>query len=685
MPPADPYKYFRVEAAELVELLAEGALAIEKGVAIVGGVAALLRHAHTLKGAARVVKRPAIAESAHVIEEVLAPHRSASHGIPRECAARIFPALDAVTAELAALGPPAADPAHVAPPDSGGGRSVEAQPTLLRADMVEVEAVVDGLREGLVAFASLKDGLGRMDHVRQLGELIGRQLAAPRRPDAEKLGALLERVQRVVTDLQAGLSTLDVGLRQGLDRLGRELSQTHTAAERLQLVPVTGILVSLERAVYDAARELGRQVRFEAIGGDIKLDAHVLGVAHAALLHLVRNAVAHGLEPEKDRLARGKPAIGSVQVSVTRQGREVVFMCRDDGAGVDVAGVRRALAERGEAHQGLTDDEVLRRLLSGGVSTAAQVTGLSGRGIGLDAVRDAAARLGGRVQLEAARGHGSSVHLRVPASLTALVVVMVESGGRKLALPLDSVAASERLSSAQISRSGGREAVYHEDQAIPFAPLARVLGVSEAHAPRAWSSLIVRGASGRVALGVDRLLGTRTVVLRTLPDAARATPVVAGASLDALGNPELVLDGDALVAEVQRMVGIESRDRPAPRPILVIDDSLTTRMLEQSILESAGYEVTLAVSGEDGLEKARARPYALFLVDVEMPGIDGFAFVEKTRADANLSGVPAVLVSSRSAPEDIARGHAAGAQAYIVKDRFDQRELLGLIERLVGG
>lgn len=685
MPPADPYKYFRVEAAELVELLGQGALAIEKGAPVVGGVAALLRHAHTLKGAARVVKQPAIAECAHMIEEELSAHRSATDGLPRQCAARMFSELDAIAGQLVALGLPPAEPRRAAPPERAGERAIGVPSTLLRAEVGEVEAVVDGVREAQVAFASLKDGLGRVEQVRHLGELIERQLAAPRRADAEKLGALLERVQRVVTDLQAGLSELDLGLRRGLDRVGHELEQTHAAAERLQLVPVSSILISLERGVYDAARELGRNVTFAAQGGEIKLDGQVLAIAHAALLHLVRNAVAHGLEPEQERRARGKPAIGCVQVSVTLQGRYIAFTCRDDGAGVDVTAVRRVLAERGEAHQDLTDDQLLRRLLSGGVSTAERVTGLSGRGVGLDVVRDAAARLGGRVELQAERGRGFSVQLCVPASLTALLVVTVESGGKKLALPLDSVVATERFSSEEISRSGGREVVYHRQQAIPFAPLARVLGMSESSAPVAWSSLIVRGASGSAALGVDRLLGTRTVVLRTLPSAARATAVVAGASLDALGNPELVLDGDALVAQVQRMAGVERRKAPARRPILVIDDSLTTRMLEQSILTSAGYEVTLAVSGEDGLEKARARRYALFLVDVEMPGIDGFTFVEKTRAEAELSGVPAVLVSSRSAPEDIARGHAAGAQAYIVKDRFDQRELLGLIERLVGG
>jgi two-component system chemotaxis sensor kinase CheA len=186
-----------------------------------------------------------------------------------------------------------------------------------------------------------------------------------------------------------------------------------------------------------------------------------------------------------------------------------------------------------------------------------------------------------------------------------------------------------------------------------------------------------------VAVGVDRLLGAGELVLRPLPRAARASRVVAGAALDALGNPELVLDADGLVLALQQPAARVEESHPARRPILVVDDSLTTRMLEQSILESAGYEVDLATSGEEGLLKARARRYGMFLVDVEMPGIDGFTFIERAGRDPLLAGVPAVLVSSRNRPEDFLRGKAVGARGYIVKDSFDQRQLLGLIQGLL--
>jgi two-component system chemotaxis sensor kinase CheA len=190
-----------------------------------------------------------------------------------------------------------------------------------------------------------------------------------------------------------------------------------------------------------------------------------------------------------------------------------------------------------------------------------------------------------------------------------------------------------------------------------------------------------------VAVGVDRLAGTSNLVVRPLPKLAPAAPVVGGVALDLDGNPRLELDAHGLVAEARhgRHGSTAAAAPPPPRlPVLIVDDSLTTRMLERSILESAGYEVDLAASGEEGLEKARARRYALYLTDIDMPGIDGFTFVARTRADPDLRHVPAILVSSRADPADRRRGAEVGAGAYVVKGEFDQEQLLGHIRRLTG-
>jgi two-component system chemotaxis sensor kinase CheA len=196
--------------------------------------------------------------------------------------------------------------------------------------------------------------------------------------------------------------------------------------------------------------------------------------------------------------------------------------------------------------------------------------------------------------------------------------------------------------------------------------------------------VVVAGGAETAVLGVDRLVGAEELVVRPLPPLARAHAVVIGAALDAEGHPRPVLDPQALVLAAQAATSDRGREpRPGPPPILIVDDSLTTRMLEQSILESAGYAVELASSGEEALEMARRRRYGLFLVDVEMPGMDGFALLDRLRADPELRGIPALLVTSRGAAEDRRRGLAAGARAYVVKSEFDQTTLLATIRGLL--
>jgi two-component system chemotaxis sensor kinase CheA len=253
-----------------------------------------------------------------------------------------------------------------------------------------------------------------------------------------------------------------------------------------------------------------------------------------------------------------------------------------------------------------------------------------------------------------------------------------------MAIPLDAVRGTLRAEAHEILATTAGAAMVFSGQAIAFSSLAASLDNTLRPVRRSWSVVILAGTDGLAAIGVDRLRGTASLIVRPLPDQMRASPAIAGVALDAEGNIRLVLDPDGVVDAVRRGASAQAEPAPARLPVLVIDDSLTTRMLEQSILESAGYAVDVAASAEEGLKAARRKRYALFLVDVEMPGMDGFAFVELVGADPGLRDIPAILVTSRAAPEDIRRGHAVGAKGYIVKSNFDQAELLALIEPLVG-
>jgi two-component system chemotaxis sensor kinase CheA len=686
---ADPYKYFRVEARELVDGIARGILEIERDGPTKELVSRLLRLAHTLKGAARIVKLPRIAQEAHTIEDALAPLREGTNRAPASLVNGVLGAIDRISADLVAI-------------DGGraGGGPVEESKTatdrkssaldVVRVDLDQMEVLLDSVVEATVQTSNLRKELVHLEEAREIAGQIRESLRAQREGRGGARAALPE-ASDLADELAHVLERATRSIAVGLEQAGRELGQVRDTAHRFRLQPASAIFDALERAARDAAQALGKQVAFTTSGGEIRLDAHSLVALRDALAHVVRNAVAHGIETNPERAAASKPPVGKVTLTVERRGNDVAFVCRDDGRGIDVASLRREAVRAGALREAdaatLADAALFRMLLKGGLTTARSLTEVSGRAIGLDAAREITSRLKGHVEIRSESGRGTSVEIRVPVSMSALAALLVDAEGITAAVPLESVRRTLYMTDEEITRSADGESIVHEARVIPFVPLARVLGRAPARRTRSeWSTVVVGAGDAIAAVGVDRMLGTEMVVLRPLPPHAKVDATIAGASLDAEGTPQLVLDPEGLVAAARSARGGSTRsvERAPALPILVIDDSLTTRMLEQSILESAGYEVQVATSGEEGIEKARARRYGVFVVDVEMPGMSGFEFVAMTRADPTLRETPAVLVTSRDAPEDKQRGRDAGARGYIVKGEFEQERLLQTIRELLG-
>lgn len=676
---SDPYRYFRVEAAELLERIGQDLLSLDREAATSERLPSLLRHLHTLKGAAGVVKQSAIADVAHAMEDQLASVRGTADPIPRATIDLLLGHLDAITLLTGRLGETTAasdKPATVA--EVG----IDHTSTTTRINISDVDALLNAISASVTQLGSLRPTLMQIEQLRSSVELLTRQLSAPIRDGGRHASQAIEGARATCREVDDACRRIDRELDIGIDRIGRELGEVYAAAEGLRLVPASTAFTTLERSAREAAHGVGKHVTFSTRGGSVRVDGQVLAVAQEALLHAVRNSVVHGIEDAVTRGAAGKPPDGNIAVDVTRRGRRVVFGCQDDGRGLDVEGVRRAL--RAQTHLDVTDEvELLKRLPGSGISTAVQVTHVAGRGVGLDVARDVAVRLGGDLRLQAWAGQGFRLELDVPLSVASFEGLVVESAGVRGAIAIDAVEHTYRLRSNEITHHADGRVVLHQGQLIPFVQLSELLGRSQQSSASAFPTLVVRSEMGPAAIGVERLVGARTIVARSLPEAAVTTAIVMGASLNTLGHPELVFDANGLAQEARALrTPVASRQTSTPC-ILVVDDSLTTRMMEQSILESAGYDVDLATSGEEGMERALAKPHALFLVDVEMPGIDGFTFVERTRAEPTLRHTPAVLVSSRGSDADMARGRDAGAAAYVVKGRFDQRELLAIIRDLV--
>lgn len=697
-PGGDPYKYFRIEAREILDGLTRGLLDLEKQ----GGeseelIGECFRLAHTLKGAARVVKQLKIAEIAHAIEDALAPHRESGEPISPEYVTELLRLLDLIREDIAALEKPP-EPLRTRPPQRREGSLpvVGEQFETLRIEINEMDEILDGISEAAVQLGPLRSGVDALAHAHRaassIAELLGAREddAAPSSPARKWLG----KIEAEAANLKASLTLAQREIGSGLSRIQSEFNELKTRANTLRLVPASAAFGPLELAVRDAAEWLGKQVEFEAMGGDTRLEGHILSALRDALLHIVRNAVDHGIEAPSDRIAAGKPPEGRVSLRVERRGSRVAFLCSDDGRGVDLSAVRRSAAERGviadEEGDALSERESLMLIFQAGVSTSDMVTEISGRGVGLDVVRATVARLKGEWAATSEPGQGTTVELVVPVSLSSLTALVMNVEGAVSLIPLDAVRGTLRMISGDVIRTAESESILYEGQIVPYAPLASVLGAKPSPgasaARQAWSAVVVQWGGYRTALGVDRLLGTMDVILKPLPSAVGTQPVVLGAAFDAQGDPVLVLDPQGIVGAVRaaRPVLDEEPEGPEIAPILVIDDSLTTRMLEQSILESAGYEVDLASSGEEGLKKAQARRYALFIVDIEMPGINGFEFVARAKADPGLRRVPVIMVTSLASAADKKRGADVGVDAYIVKGEFDQKHFVQKVRDLVG-
>jgi len=689
----DPLRYFRIEARELVDQISAGVLDLDQQPGP-DMVARLLRFAHTLKGAARVVKQQEIADRAHEFEELLVPHRTEGAPLPADEMRELLRLNDEIAGCVAALDPGEQQPGAAEPDPPGAPAEIDPKPPE-RAATADLDELLDAIGETNARIAPLREGGQVLARLHRAVDGLGDQLRGSRASSTPGPGDCLDTLagadaRTAVRRIAVELGALGRRFTDAVDQVERELDEVRGRAEGLRLVPAGSIFTALHRAVRDAAEAEGKRVRFVAEGADVRMGPTLLNQVSGAFLHVVRNAVVHGIEPAADRTAAGKPAEGTVAVRVTRRGRWATFRCDDDGRGFDLAALRRAAETHGLLPPGPEPDPqvLIDLVLRGGISTSPSVTEVAGRGIGMDVVRDLAAQLGGEVTIRNRPGRGAGVELVVPLTLLSMNGLVVEAGGLVATMPLDAVRRCVRLDPDEASTASATGRFTHENQVVPFLPLARALhpGAAGGDLGGAGVAVVLSADDHTVAVGVERLAGTTTLVARPLPDLTPAAPVIGSVSIDVDGNPRLVLDAHGLVAEARRDHA-PARAAPAPvappLPILVVDDSLTTRMLERSILESAGYEVDLAASGEEGLEKARSRPYGLFLTDIDMPGIDGFTFVAETRADPALARIPAILVSSRSTAEDRRRGAEAGAAAYVVKGEFDQEELLAHIRRLV--
>ncbi len=686
---------FRLEASELTAALTKGLLALEKDAGSADLIAQCFRLAHTLKGAARTVRRTDVSELAHTMEEVLAPYRESGEPVEPDCVSDLLAILNVIRTSLE----------HPAPANPGNSPGTEQRPAIghagldlvddrletIRVERSDMDAVLWALTSAKTQLRGLGAVQERLAQAQQgTAELLAWREQAAKEASTRKDPVQRQRMLAELESLRTTLMHLQRDLSAAVEGTEQELGEAYRLVSRLRLVPVSVLQVPLELSARDAAQQLGKQVELEFHGGDIRIEANIMTGVRDALLHMVRNAVDHGIEPAVKRQQLGKAAMGRVSISAVQRGHKVAFLCKDDGGGIDPAQVLKAAVARrvvdAAAAAELGEEELLQLIFRAGVSTSPTVTEMSGRGVGLDIVRETAHRYNGEARVVSQLGIGSTIELSVPTSLSSLAALVLSLSDMLLLLPLDAVRGALRISDREVISLPDGDSILFEGRTIPFLSLGAAFGKGPLPSAR-FSVAVAQAGSELVALGAERLEGTLEVVVKPLPATAGTHPLILGAAFGVQGLPLLVLDPRGVLMLRRQDPLPRSKKEAAARsqhlPILVVDDSLTTRTLEQSILEAAGYTVDLASSGEDGLTMARAKSYGLFIVDIEMPGMNGLQFTTLTRADAALLRVPVILVSSLSSAEDRLRGISAGAAAYFIKSEFDQGLFLKRVAELL--
>jgi chemotaxis protein histidine kinase CheA len=791
---------FQEEAADLLQRLNEGVITLEAQPDDKPLIEQMLRDAHTLKGASRMVGLIDISNIAHRLEDIMVKIRDGDLAYTPKMSDDFFEALDAIVylvenggenldgaldlealqvklnavagngaaegadgAAASAAAPaaetPAATAAGGATPDAASDAAGEgATPETLADDDDELdddsasgaEADEDGdqstSQAAPAAGASTAGGRSaapaelkakkqatiriRTEQVDRLLNLISETVIAQIKSEQRlselrmqgnelaevwsawlrlraELAAVLDTDQ--LTQLETSLNGVDSLLVESrrmsnafvkdygedVSRAGVVVNDLQEQAMALRMLPANTIFQGFPRAMRDLAKQFHKDIDLIIEGGETELDKKVLEEINDPLIHIMRNAVDHGIEDPATRQKLGKPPAGTVRLSARQEGDRIIIEISDDGGGIDpekvkAAAIRKGYLTESEARS-MSDREAIYLIFEAGFSTAAIITEISGRGVGMDVVREfVVEKLKGSIDVQSEMGKGTTFKMAIPLTLAIIRALLLKCGEQVFALPTSSVEETLRVDPAEILKAEGREVIRRQRRTIPVVKLASILDVAEVDTESAKVPIVTIGFSGqRMGFMVDGFIGEQQIVIKPLGSHLQKVDNIAGVTV--LGAGEIVpilnvpdLMGNARMRAGTRMGPVVREEHEGARRVLICEDSFTTRELERSIFEAAGYEVETAVDGQEGLTMLREGIQVdAVITDVQMPRMTGFQLTRAIKTDNQLKEIPVVIVTSLERDEEKAEGIQAGADAYITKSVFNQDTLLDTVERLI--
>jgi two-component system sensor histidine kinase and response regulator WspE len=758
MTPAEPEdlsgfsmaELFRIETESQTAILTEGLLAMEEDAGDRRWLESLMRAAHSLKGASRIADREAGVRISHVMEDCFVAAQKDERGIADNRFEWLLRGVDLLTvisrvaeADVArweidhktevdtliqsllsppeALGVPSSaaqtpaagnsdlpgsvkDEGPVQPavaPRESSRRSdpAESADRTVRVRAASLNRLLEFAAESMVGSRWLdrfSNDLHAVSHLHQalalsidglretaagtMNSQVEAQLTAIRETDAEFAAALRER-----------FSELDQFSRRTIDLSTRLYDEV--LASRMR--PFSDGIEGLPRMVRDTARSLGKEVILEIVGRSTPVDRDILEKLEAPLVHVLRNAVDHGIEGPDERIGRGKPRQGKIRLEARHSAGMLLIVISDDGGGVDTEAIRARIISRGlitrEAALLMSEPELLEFLFLPSFTMKDEVSEISGRGVGLDVVKTMLREVGGVVRIASHLHEGMELQLQLPLTLSVLRTLLVEIAGEVYAFPLSRIEKVLHVPAESIESLEGRQHISLGEQQIGLVIASQLLELDEPSPMTGDASVVVIGdRTARYGVVVGRLLEEKELVIRPLAPLLGKVKDISAGSLLADGSPVLIIDTDDLIRSIEnlaaggRLSQVTRTGSVKKKSVLVVDDSLTVRELERKLLDSRGYHVDVAVDGADGWNAARAGAYDLIVTDVDMPRLDGIELVTRIRADARLKATPVIIVSYKERQEDRNRGLEAGADYYLAKGSFQDDSLLRAVADLIG-
>jgi two-component system chemotaxis sensor kinase CheA len=476
----------------------------------------------------------------------------------------------------------------------------------------------------------------------------------------------------------------------------------------LRMLAVSTVFDIFPRVVRDIANEYDKKVTLAIKGADTELDRKMLEQIKDPLMHLIRNAIDHGIEDPEERAQSDKPEAGKIVLAADQEGDRIVLQVIDDGRGLDIEKITSIAIEKLKIDPGeiekMSEADILKLIFVSGVSTKSSITDISGRGVGMDVVRkNIEDNLSGEIAVESQPGKGTTFTLILPLTLATTPSVLVESGGQIFAIPANLVQLGLQIEDADIHSIEGNRAIRVIDSTVPLVRMEEVLNLSASrggdrsrHDQRLkygskHQVVVIEHAHHRIAFMIDRLIEEQNIIVKSLEAPLNKIKNIAGATILEQGEIVPILHVPDLIDSARQMqhqsvhetfkhVSSEARQKR----ILVVEDSLTTRALLKSIISSLGYEVITANDGVEGLNILTENKTDLVLTDIQMPEMDGLELARLIKQDPEIQNIPVVIVTSLDSEDEVRKGMEAGAEAYIKKGEFDQKVMLEMLQRLIG-